>query len=186
MVDMDNCVCTGRVSGPRGGPASVAGLVRHDQQPFLHLQINHNSTTPQLPTKQCTGWQVLDLTSTGVAQISKIQYYFLGKEVSFEKLIPKCWLKFCSLDESIKRFHFLMRDSRRLCNILKILLIFFIYLTINKYIQRRMLNQYEREDVCQFWILISNLEYIPGIFLSYLLQWIAKFCNIRIRLRKVF
>ena len=42
MVDMDNCVCTGRVSGPRGGPASVAGLVRHDQQPFFHLQIDHN------------------------------------------------------------------------------------------------------------------------------------------------
>ena len=35
MVDMDNCVCTGRVSGPQGGSASVTGLVQHDQQPFL-------------------------------------------------------------------------------------------------------------------------------------------------------
>ena len=45
MVDMDNCVCTGRVSGPQGGSASVTGPVRHDQQPFFHLEINHNSTT---------------------------------------------------------------------------------------------------------------------------------------------
>ena len=43
MVDMDNCVSTGRVSGPQGGPASVAGLAGHHQQPFFHLQINHNS-----------------------------------------------------------------------------------------------------------------------------------------------
>ena len=112
-----------------------------------------------------------------MAPISKIQYYFLGKEVSFEKLIPKCWLKFCSLDESIKRFHFLMRDSRRLCNILKILLIFFIWQSINIYRGGCWINM--REDVCQFWILISNLEYIPGIFLSYLLQWIVKICNIK-------
>ena len=42
MVDMDNCVSTGRVSGPQGGPASVAGLAGHHQQPFFHLQINHN------------------------------------------------------------------------------------------------------------------------------------------------
>ena len=123
--------------------------------------------------------QARDMTSTRVAPISKIQYYFLGKEVSFEKLIPKCWLKFCSLDESIKRFHFLMRDSRRLCNILKILLIFFIWQSINIYRGGCWINI--REDVCQFWILISNLEYIPGIFLSYLLQWIVKICNIRMR-----
>ena len=121
--------------------------------------------------------QARDMTSTRVAPISKIQYYFLGKEVSFEKLIPKCWLKFCSLDESIKRFHFLMRDSRRLCNILKILLIFFIWQSINIYRGGCWINI--REDVCQFWILISNLEYIPGIFLSYLLQWIVKICNIK-------
>ena len=42
MVDMDNCVCTGRVSGLKGGSASVAGLAQHHQQPFFHLQINHN------------------------------------------------------------------------------------------------------------------------------------------------
>ena len=123
--------------------------------------------------------QARDMTSTRVAPISKIQYYFLGKEVSFEKLIPKCWLKFCSLDESIKRFHFLMRDSRRLCNILKILLIFFFWQSINTYRAGCWINI--REDVCQFWILISNLEYIPRIFLSYLLQWIVKICNIRMR-----
>ena len=52
---MDNCVCTGRVSGLQGGPASVTGPAQHDRQPFFHLQINHNSTTNQLTTNQCTG-----------------------------------------------------------------------------------------------------------------------------------
>ena len=169
MVDMDNCVSTGRVSGLQGGPASVTGPAQHDRQPFFHLQINHNSTT----ANKSMHWEPPAWTWP-----AQFQYYFLGKEVSFEKLIPKCWLKFGSLDESIKRFHFLMRDSKRLCNILKILLIFFIWQSINTYRGGCWINI--REDVCQFWILISNLEYIPGIFLSYLLQWIAKFCNIRI------
>ena len=148
----------------RSGPAC--------QQPFFHLQLNHNNQQIIALWTSCT-WPAPECH-----QANKIQYYFLGKEVSFEKLIPKCWLKFCSLDESIKRFHFLMRDSRRLCNILKILLIFFFWQSINTYRAGCWINI--REDVCQFWILISNLEYIPGIFLSYLLQWIAKICNIRL------
>ena len=46
---MDNCVCTGRVSGLLGAPASVAGLGRH-RQPFLLPSSNK----PQQPTNQCT------------------------------------------------------------------------------------------------------------------------------------
>ena len=47
---MDNCVCTGRVSGLQGAPASVASPCQ--QPPPATLLPSSNK--PQQPTNQCT------------------------------------------------------------------------------------------------------------------------------------